>query len=318
MVLLKRYLTHPLRWVVVWVFMVASVTLNAANSFTRVVLKHRDAADIQEAIAPLLASGSAIAADNRSVIIRAPSAEIKSLVSTIKKMDKPRKPLLVSVFRGPFPDKKGVKSFSTHAGVNHTQTVSIEEGQTLVVTEKRIVSLVAEKSTYASNNLEDSSTSSAPLSDRSAVSIIQEDGQLAVGSDDDSDTNLGALSLEGNNETARGEVLQRQRNEFIDVPTGLHLRVTLVGKKKARVRAKVVSAASANSAASNEGDASHQVIALSNSLETMATFATNTWFKLSEANTQGHRPALNQSRKVYSTRGKVDDEHSVWLKVETP
>ena len=84
-----------------------------AQAFRKVVLKHRDAEEVRQIIAPLLQEGSSISVDNNSVLVNTPSNMVKSIVSAIRSIDKPQKTLLVSVFRGKYPNKKGVKTLNS-------------------------------------------------------------------------------------------------------------------------------------------------------------------------------------------------------------
>jgi hypothetical protein len=295
--------------------MVGMIPLSTANSFVTVDLKYRDAADIKLAIEPVLPEGSAISADNNQVVLSAPAASMKSLVRAIKALDKPRAQLKVSVYRGQYPDKKGTKISTTDTGVNHQQTVNIEEGQTLVITESRLRKVAVADTGYArqaQGQINPNTTVS------SAVQLMADNGLLAIiANDTTGEQSLGSLILEGTDNAVSGEVLTQQRSQLIDVPTGVHLRITLAGKQRVRVMAKVVTAADKKShqaTVSNGADLSN--IVLTNSVETLASFAMGTWSKLSDASQITHRPTLDSQRTVHSTHTSDDHQQSIWLKVE--
>jgi hypothetical protein len=284
-----------------------------ANSMSVVFLTYRDAGSVKDTIAPLLSQGSAISIDNNSVIVSAPAVELKKIVRVIKAMDKPRVQLQVSIFRGQYPDKKGVKLVTTDVGVNQSQTIRVEEGQTFVVEEKRLLALTVEGTHYVNNTGE---TIAGDAITSSSTTVVVNDGVLEPVDDtvvSDAGTGLGELVLSNDTALAAAEVLQRKRQEWIEVPTGLHVRVTRLGKKQARVAASVVSVVDHTG-----NDSSHNVTerTVSQSVETLSTFALSSWEKLSESMHFTHRPSLNDQRKVYSTHTTDDKQHSVWIKVE--
>lgn len=295
--------------------LMASLSLRSyANTVKVVPLQHRDAGDVKKAITPLLSKDSAISVDNNSVIIRAPDALMKSLVRAIKAIDKPRVQLQIFIFRGQYPDKKGIKSFTTNTHINQSNTIRVEEGQTFVVTEKRLLKVDVGSTDYANNSGQ--STVTATSLDTSATTIVVNDGVLdtlanaAITGNDD--TNLGELILDGQASIPVAEALTSTRSELMAVPSGLHVRVTLAGAKQARVAAKIVSAVDQQKEVSEGIEA----IELTRGVETLSTFSLNTWAKLSESQTFSHRPVMNTQRKVYSTQTTDDQQQAVWMKVE--
>jgi len=294
-----------------------------AQAFRKVVLKHRDAEEVRQIIAPLLPEGSTISVDNNSVLVNTPSNVIKSIVSAIRSVDKPQKKLLVSVFRGKYPNKKGVITHTTDTQINQLQTVATEEGQTVVVTERNVVKIVVRDSLYVNN--ENAPAVALPAQDHSATQVAVDDAGLTILTDEieKEGVDLGTLLLNGNDEKAIGITGRSQESEVIEVPTGIHLRVTLAGKDKkghlrARVAVKAVSAAvsstSLSGSASNKPDTSTHN--LSTSVETLTTITLNEWALISEKNTLSHRPALGANRRVVSTHTSADKQQSVWVKVE--
>jgi hypothetical protein len=296
-----------------------------AQAFRKVVLKYRDAEEVKNVIEPLLPEGSAISVDNNSVLVNTPTRIINSVVKAIKSLDKPRKNLVVSVFRGKYPNKKGVITHTTNTQVNQLQTIATQEGQAIVVTERGLVKITVSEANYASNT--DAPTTPIASPEKSAVQLILDDDALNDGalivapdlSETDEDIDLRSLLLSGSDQLQFGEVGRSQQSELVDVPTGLHLRVTLAGKNRsgqpqARVAAKVVSRDTrSNSALQNT---SESTIYLSNSVKTLTTLPLGEWTAISESNTLSHRPALGANRKVYSTNTNDDNQQSVWVKVE--
>ena len=289
--------------------MMAGVSLNSyANNVKVVPLKYRDAGDVKKVIAPLLSKGSAISIDNNSVILSAPDALMKKLIRTIKAIDKPKVQLQLSIFRGKYPDKQGVKSATTDTRVNQSNTIYVEEGQTVVVTDNRLLKVEVGRTDYANNTGQ--STAVIEPEDTSVTTVVVNDGILEASSDDG--ISLGELALDGQDRIPAAEVLTNTRSELVAVPTGLHIRVTLTSGNQARVAAKVVSAVDPRI----EVQQGIETIELSSSVETLSTFALNTWSTLSESVTFTHRPALNAQRKVYSTETVSDKQQSIWVKVK--
>jgi hypothetical protein len=296
-----------------------------AQAFRKVVLKHRDAEEVRQIIAPLLPKGSSISVDNNSVLVNTPSNMIKSIVSAIRSVDKPQKILLVSVFRGKYPYKKGVITHTTDTQINQLQTVSTEEGRTIVVSERNVVKLKVRDTSYVNNESAPVVAVPAPVPENSATQIVADDGDLTILTEEiveEEGIELGTLLLNGSDEKTIGIAGRSQESELIDVPTGIHLRVTLAGKDKngkprARVAVKTVSLVDSGTSSASGGNKSdistHQ---LSTSIETLATIVLNEWVLISEKNTLSHRPALGANRQVFSTRTSADKQQSVWVKVE--
>jgi hypothetical protein len=308
--------TNPrsvLVWLVIVLYMVFFSVEIYANTLKRIPLKYRDAAEVRQVIAPLLPNGSGIEVDHNSLIISAPDGVMKSTLELIASMDKPQKTLLISVFRGKYPNKPSVKLSTTETKINHLQTIRAEEGQTIVVSEKGLLKITVSEASYA-NNSEVLIDPAAPIVDRTLTQVVANDGELVLANPAVEDTpTLGVLSLDRDGSAAKGEMANSQRSELLDVPTGIHLRAILIGKNQVRVNTKVVSAAHQKVASD---DSLPRSIALSNSVETMATFAINTWTPISEKTTFTHLPELGSNRKVYSTSTADDDSQSVWVKVE--
>ncbi|MFT5116765.1 MAG: hypothetical protein ACI9NY_000288 [Kiritimatiellia bacterium] len=293
---------------------------NYANSLKSITLQHRDAVEVKAILLPLLPEGSGISVDNNRVLVSAPAALMKNIVSIIKGMDKPLKRLRVSVYRGKYPTKEGVKFATTDTDINHQQTITTLEGQTVVMTEKGLRKITVAEGQYA-NNSEVVIDPDAPIEEPSVTQIIANNDALEivpeVVEEGDEDSSLAALALANNTQASAGEVANSSRSELIEVPTGIHLRVTLLGEKQARLSVKVVTAASNKSSVNKSGDnRSSEAIALSSTIETMTNIAMNQWSKLSERNTFSHRPKLGSNRKVHSTKTADDDEQSIWVKIE--
>ena len=284
-----------------------------ANSISVVPLKYRDAGTVKDIITPLLSQGSGVSIDNNSVIVSAPAVELKKIRRVIQSIDTPKVQLLVSIYRGKYPEKKGVKLATTQSGLNQSQMIRVEEGQTLVVEEKRVLALSVEHTQYVNNT---GATVAVDPVASSSTTVVVNDGQLAIADDavgGGEDVGLGELVLDHDGNIAAAEVLQRERKEWIAAPTGLHLRVTLVGNKQARVAAAVVSAVDNTRVDSSQNV---QDIVVSRSVETLSTFALSSWVKVSEHVHFSHRPTLNDRRKVYSTDTLGDKQQSVWMKVD--
>lgn len=311
------------------------ITLVCANShatvFAKINLQHREASDVKTTVAPLLSEGMAIIADDKSVVISGSAAQVNSLRQVIRSMDKAKKSLKVSVFRGEYPSKKGVVSFSTHRSLNRQQIVQTEEGQTIVITDHNVVKIEVANSTYKNN----SDVVDDDIAAATAAQITTSDGVLAIVdetaddtlTDDDVVNELGIVEIPSTGNAANGETGTSQRSELMEVPTGLHLRVTLMNQRQARVAVKSVSinqkladgdsgSLLASSQDSSGNATANQVIALSTSTETLSTVTLNQWTQLSDDQTFTHPPELSTQRKVHSTQSSEDQQASLWVKVE--
>lgn len=121
----------------------------SADSYQRVDLKHRNAAVLQQTLAPLLGEAVAISAEGSALLIRAPQAEIKSILSLVRSMDRPQRSLKVFIYRGidpsaleassgaPFTDQR----WSTQVSRNRVDRLTMLEGSTLVITQDRWLGL---------------------------------------------------------------------------------------------------------------------------------------------------------------------------------
>ncbi|MGS2718458.1 secretin N-terminal domain-containing protein [Eionea flava] len=297
--------------------------ISDAQAFRQVMLKHRDAEDIKQVIEPLLPEGSAISVDNNSVLVNTPPRIINSVVKAIKSLDKPRKNIEISVFRGKYPNKKGVVTFSTNTQVNQQQTIVTQEGRTVVMTERGLVKLPTSQAQYANTLGADSTSTTLPASDTAAAEIIIEDALLALATADDEDNiTTGALVLEGTGELAQGEVGRSEKYEWVEVPTGLYLRATLMGnsrsnKPQARIAVKAVTRDKRMSGSDSLNGSSDGRVdqPLSSTVETLTTLPLDEWTRISQADTVSHRPALGSNRRVYSTQTRDDHQQAIWVKV---
>ncbi len=117
----------------------------AADSYRQVDLQYRNAASVEAALSPLTKNKLAIAVDGNSLIISGAQNDVAQLASIIKKLDKPRKQFQVSLFRGRDPslfvsNDSAVKfrdqRWSTNQGQeNRIDTLMVEEGEMLIITE---------------------------------------------------------------------------------------------------------------------------------------------------------------------------------------
>lgn len=280
---------------VVWLLAVLFIGVSAlsyADTVVRLPLKYRSAVDVQAVISPLVSKDGAITADGRAVLLRAPDKEAKRLISIIRAIDKPKALLRVSIFRGKHPDKNGSKIASTDTGINHLQTISIEDGQTLVVGEKQVLKI--------------------------PMATVQYATQFANRRVDNSDVGTGSEAAIVSGSPTSGEILGQKQYALQQIPTGMHLRLDLLDKQQVRVHLKVVTPhVSDTSELHTENKHSRlQTITLSQSVETMSTIPLARWAKLSENAVFSHRAVLDHYSKTYSIQSTADAEESVWVKVE--
>ena len=295
------------RFLLLILLLAVCVNVVAANIFNRVVLKHREASAIEAVIAPLLPENSGISADGNTVIISAPANTANSLIAVIKRMDKPRKQLHVSVFRGQHPEKKGAIISTTHVKANHKQDVTIYDGHPLAITERSVVNVPVTNIHYADDissgarlqaNVFDSGLASA---DESSLATLLSQLESRVIQRVDQSRSLSA-----------GSVLSGQQQQWLESPTGIYLRITLVGKKQARVAARVISPGEVSGG--SVGDS--QRLTLAYELETTSTIPLGQWSRLGRQQTFTHQLELDKRSHVYSTQTSKDKHSSVWIKVD--
>lgn len=123
---------------------VNSIAYSHADAYRQIELRHRPAASLQQSLAPLMSDKVAIVVEANSLILRGPVDQLNQLSAIIKKLDKPQQQIAVSIFRGIDPSKQGMqedrfedKKWSTNNGKqNRLDQVVINEGETLIITEK--------------------------------------------------------------------------------------------------------------------------------------------------------------------------------------
>ncbi len=227
--------------------------------------------------------------------------------------------LWVSVYRGEHPAKTGVRTFSTKNSVNQLQRFRVQNGQTLVVSEKNIVKIPVSNANYADNGeVVIDPTAVAP--DRTPVTIASIDGELQVVDAtqiDDEGLKLG-IPLDINQQVLKGEAASSQNSQLIEVPTGLYITPTLVKPRrkkgqKVNLSAKVISE---HSTLDNEAGKQSGVIRLTQSVETRTILLLSQWQHLSDSQTLSYRPALGGNSRVYSTQDVGDQQQAIWVKIE--
>jgi hypothetical protein len=118
-------------------------TVVFADSYRQFALKHRDAQLLHSRLLPLLSDDLALVADGNSLLVRGPAAEVNNLVALIKKLDRPRQQLKISIYRGedpsvsenPFADKH----WSTKLAQNRWDEIIIEEETVFTITETAVL-----------------------------------------------------------------------------------------------------------------------------------------------------------------------------------
>ncbi|ODS23868.1 hypothetical protein AB835_06460 [Candidatus Endobugula sertula] len=250
-----------------------------ANTFSDYIVKHRDAAELQKAISPLLPDGSYITVDNNTLLVSAPAGENKRIIRLIKRLDKPQETLQVSVFRGKYPQKAGVIIATTDTKNNSLQKITMSPGQTVALTSQGLVKVAAMEGAYMGVN--------------SAGSMLNQTHTV---------TNL------KQNATV---VAHTKQSQMINLPTGMYIRVHLSGKKQVTVSVKVVSANRVSTIHS-----ASELMALSNSIDAQSIVPIAQWTRLSDRRVFSHQPEVDSQRKVYSTNTEVDSEESLWVRVE--
>jgi hypothetical protein len=303
----QKYLRGMIASVVFVVVMSGLSSFTYSDSVIRVALHYRDAVDVKTVIEPLLPKGAAISIDNNTLLIRAADEDAKALVRVIKAMDKPRDSVMVSVFRGRFPDKPGVRLLSTKAKVNRVNHMRIEDGQTVVIAENQLLKIPVANTQF----IKKTAVLDQPNMANNTVSTVVNDDQLETVMVTNDETESAAI--EGS-DTVLGEVLSQQQYRLQAVPTGVHVRISIVDQQRVRIALKIVSAINDTVHPARHDEAIP--LSVSHSLTTLSVIPMNTWTKISEDQSFTHRAVLNASRKVYSTQTHHDAEHSLWLKIQ--
>ena len=226
--------------------------------------------------------------------------------------------LWVSVYHGEYPNKQGARVFSTSSVKNKLQQFRIENGQTLVVSEKTVVKIPVSTATYADNG-EVVIDPNAVVPDRTPIAVATIDGELQVVDAtqiDDENLKLG-IPLESNQQVLKGEIAHSEQSQLIEVPVGLYITPKLIKphykkNQKVTLSAKVVSE---NNTLDNTAAKKAGIIRLNQSVETKTIIKVNEWFQLSSSQQLSHQPALNRNSRVVSTKRSDDHQQSLWVKV---
>lgn len=258
-----------------------------ADSIKRFELKHRDAIEVKNIIAPLLNQDGAITVDNNSLIIKTSASSIKQLTSIIKRMDAPQKKLKIAVYRGKYPkdhsvDQQGVITYTTNTGVNDLQFITTEQGRTVSITQNNIVKINTVDESYYEHTI------GLSKNDRDNLKQIHTDPQAVIA---------------GN----------KTHSQIIALPVGTYLRTSLVGKKEVRIDLKSITPV--DDLYNQPKPQKNQLLNLSNETDTVITALLDQWIEVSQYIQFSHRPVLGSNRKVYSTETKKDKQLSVWVKV---
>lgn|GEM_PF-7007313 len=277
---------QPIRLLMLLMIMMQYSTFVDANTLTRHLLKHRSPEDIQQTLLPLLPQGSAIVIDNHGVIVSAPASMKGNITALIQQMDKPHQQLVVTVFRGRHPEKKGHMTHSTRHGIQTQERIITQNGQAIAITNNNLVRI--------------------PISHRiGAGDILLEDNE-AEGNSARSDTAL---------------PFRQQQSQLVDAPTGLYLRATVPANPQNDTWVNMTS--TLVSAVHQEGGETDRQkkerIALTRSVESTYRIPINQWYQLSSQQQFSHPADLAAQGKpkttVYSTAAHRHQQ-SVWIKVD--
>jgi len=281
-------------------FLLGSVDLFADTSSTyrQIELRHRSAFSLQQTLAPLTDGDVVILAEGNSLILKGPAAGLNNLVSIIKKLDKPRQQLQVSIYRGIDPsilninDKVKDQRWSTNTGKqNRVDIVNIEEGSLLIINDSELISVPVEEAQQIGKTI-------APLSQYSQQHSHQQ------------------TQLQTQQQESIAFESSYKREDILTVEKGVKLVATLVkdSKGKSRIALKTTYALPSE----DSGDTSNASNRILNRETTLTTrIDIGQWQLLSSNQTLSHRPAINTSTsrtKVSSTQKKGESEYKVWVK----
>jgi len=262
-------------------------TIAWADSIKRFELKHRDAIEMKNIIAPLVNQGGAVTVDNNSLIIKASASSIKQLASIIKRIDAPQTKLKIAVYRGKYPkdhsvDQRGVITHTTNVGVNHLQLVTTEQGRTVSITQNSVAKINTVAESYYQHTI------GLRKNHRDSLKQIHTNPQGLIAA-------------------------QKTQSQIITLPVGTYIRTSLVGEKEVRIDLKSITPV--DDLDDQKSIQNDQLLNLSHETNTVITALLDQWIEISQYTQFSHRPILGSNRKVYSTETKKDKQLSVWVKV---
>ncbi len=283
---------YRLLMIVVLVLCYSFQLVSAANSYRQIELKHRNAASVQQSLLPFADENTAIIAQGNSLILKGPTAEIKQLAAIVKKLDKPRKQLQVSIYRGidPSTELPGEaqnshqdQRWSTRTGKdNRIDIVSIEEGSTLIINEDQLIKVPLETATEVGR------------SDRDIQSGSQQ-----------------ANSLEF--------VSNYQRNETLLLEKGVRLTANLVAGRGGQTQVSLTAVYSLPESTKGRTNNANTVSIASNRQTSVVTrVKLGQWQLLSLNQQQSQQPGITNKtstrKQVFSTPQKDDSDYKMWVK----
>ncbi|MGH1484826.1 MAG: secretin N-terminal domain-containing protein [Cellvibrionaceae bacterium] len=263
-----------------------------ADSYRQIELKHRDATSLAARLDGLKGERLSIVTEGNTLLLRGPSAEINQLVRIIKQLDKPRQQLKVSVYRGDTPnlegksrDKKGVtKKWSTYKEPsNSLDTAIIDDGSTLLITDRRLL-------------------------------VLPVDYRYQLGNTTESFEYSGNDTRITDNENSEYRSLYRQ-NSYEKHTDGIHLTATLLSGKKLSIKALFTSPQTSRSP-SRSIYTPAETLPATKETSLSRTITEGEWINLSEHGQHANFIGLGSRTKVFSTRKNKESEGSIWAKVE--
>jgi hypothetical protein len=125
-----------------------------ADTYRQIVIKHRDPGQLHNRLLPLISEKTSIAVDGKAILIGGSANEVNGLISLIKKLDRPRQKLLISIYRGENPAGKNEpfqnKYWSSRSVVNSIDEITIEEDSAFTITETAIYKSTVEDYRFSS------------------------------------------------------------------------------------------------------------------------------------------------------------------------
>ncbi|MEO0442768.1 MAG: secretin N-terminal domain-containing protein [Pseudomonadota bacterium] len=119
-----------------------------ADSYQAIELRHRSGAVIENLLNDIVSEQLSVSAEGSTLLLRGPSADIKQLTTIIKQLDRPRKPINVSIYRGARPLTSGSTSStewrSTTKEPATRNNLTIDDGSTVVIAEQQLLPLTLE------------------------------------------------------------------------------------------------------------------------------------------------------------------------------
>lgn len=281
-----------------------------AADVIHISLKNRSASSLKLTLSELTGDDIKIIADGNNLILYGEKATLNQLKKVIKTLDVVTPSLLLSIYRGVDPnllkDNRGVKRWGTTRESNRLETVVVESGQRLVITEKKLLVVPIESfgasinSNFGADTLNTAPATSAEidLSDRQGDTVFQRSEIVTL----ENSLFVEASLLSGVKSSTQKESVYLRYS----IPSSLD---NPDNGASGRIGGRI------NAVAGSVSQQQERVLSLQAHVMSQQRIALGEWLQLSGKKVTSFRPALKPNKKVYSTQKRAGNNDSIWIKV---